>query len=66
MCCAGSEGISCFAVDHVGACKELGFGHTEGNAEDVFDEAHDVGCPDYVPADDKEYADDPVLSLVDV
>jgi hypothetical protein len=63
VCFAGSEDVSRFAVDHIAACEELGFGHTEGNAEGIFDEAHDEGCPDYVPANDKECADDPVFDI---
>lgn len=50
-------------MDHIATCKEFGFGHRQGNAEGVFYEAHDEGCLDYVPADDKECADDPVISL---
>jgi hypothetical protein len=45
-------------MDHVVAGKELLFGHAEGYAADVFDEAHDEGGPDDVPADDEESADD--------
>ena len=30
MCFAGSEDVSCCAVDHIAACEELGFRHTWG------------------------------------
>ena len=32
--------------------------HAQGDAADVFDEDHDEGGPDYVPADGEEGADD--------
>ena len=63
VCFARTEDVSRFAVDHIAAFEELIFGHTKGNVEDISDKAHDEGCPEYIPANDKEGADDPVLDI---
>ena len=52
------ESVRLLAVDGVVADFKLLVGHAEGDAADVFDEAHDEGGPDNVPADNKESSDD--------
>ena len=54
---AWSEDVWCLAVDHVAARSELLLRHSKGDAQDVFDEEEDEGCPDRVPANDEEEAD---------
>jgi hypothetical protein len=63
VCLARSEDIGCFAVNHSVTCEKLLFGHAEGNATDVFNEAEYERCPNYVPSDDKESTDDSVFSV---
>ena len=50
--------IRLLAVDGEITDPEVFFGHAQGHAADVLDEAHDEGGPDDVPADDEEGADD--------
>ena len=52
------KGVGLFAVDGVVADFAHFVRHAEGHAADVFDEDHDEGGPDDVPADNKEGADD--------
>jgi hypothetical protein len=61
---AGSKHVCCFTVNHIITYEELLFGHAEGYAEDVFDEAHDEGGPNDVPANYEECADDSAGSRV--
>lgn len=61
---AGAKNVCCFTVNHVVACEELFFGHAEGNAANVFDEAHDEGGPDDVPTYYEQRADDSESSRV--
>lgn len=52
------KGVGFLAVDGVVADFAHLVRHAEGDAADVFDEAHDERGPDDVPADDEEGADD--------
>ena len=52
------KGIGFLAVDGVVANFAHFVRHAQGHAADVFDEDHDEGGPDDVPADGEEGADD--------
>ena len=52
------KGVGFLAVDGVVADLAHLVRHAQGHPAHVFDEAHDEGCPDDVPADDKEGTDD--------
>lgn len=52
------ERVGFFAVDGVVANLAHFVTHAEGDAADVFNEEHDEGCGEDVPADDEEGADD--------
>ena len=52
------KGVRFLAVDGVVADFAHFVRHAQGHAADVFDEDHDEGRPDDVPADDEEGADD--------
>lgn len=52
------ERVGFFAVDGVVADFAHFVRHAQGHAADVFDEDHDQGRPDDVPADGEEGADD--------
>ena len=52
------KGVGFFAVDGIVADLAHLVRHAEGHAADVFDEEHDEGRPDDVPAHDEEGADD--------
>ena len=52
------KGIRFLAVDGVVTDFAHFVRHAQGDAADVFDEDHDEGGPDNVPADDEEGADD--------
>ncbi len=49
--------VGFFTVNGEIADLELLVGHAERDAADVFDECHDEGCPDDVPADDEKGTD---------
>ena len=57
------EGVGFFAMNGVVAnCGPL-VRHAKGHTADVFNEQHDKGRPDNVPADDEESADDLYTNL---
>ena len=50
--------IRFLSVDGEISLPQILIAHAQGNAADIFDEDHDEGGPNDVPADDEEGADD--------